>query len=157
MKKQYLVLILLFGLMAVAIEAQAQHHPADADVAQSELVAQALDEIDLSLNAYFQLIDEEDLLLFVTAVSHAARGRLLLEQYLGDDVDAHYSSKSDSTYGLRHSLQDIARYAKKFTGEEAREMWRRDHAFDHFENAKMELAVWDVTVQGMKKQLASMK
>ena len=156
MKKQLLSLLLLFGAMASAVNAQAQRSTPDAAVAESMLVGQALEEIDLSLSAYFQLIDEEDLLLFVTAVSHAARGRLLLEQYLGEDID-NFSLAVDEDDGFRYSLILIANHAKKFTGEEAREMWRRDHAFDNFENAKMELATWDVMVQGLKKQLAGAK
>ena len=125
-------------------------------LSESALVANALQEIDLSLDAYFQLIDDEDLLLFVTAVSHAARGRLLLEQYLGEDVDS-LSSKLLVKDPIRFDLVLVAKYAKLFTGEEAREMWRRDHAFDSFENAKQKLAEWDVHVKALKKQLQSVQ
>lgn len=156
MKKYSLFFILLFGAPAFAANAQALQSPSEEALAESELVAHALEEIDLSLDAYFQLIDEEDLLLFVTAVNHAARGRLLLEQYLGEDMDNVSTELLQEDY-LRFELAAIARHAKQFSGEEAREMWRRDHAYDHFENAKMKLAEWDVRVKAIRGHLLNVE
>ena len=162
MKPLPLALLLACALAPTSVQAQHAgpfalgHVPLCEAVVQADLLREAIAEVDLALDAYFALIDDDRLALFVEAVSHAARGRVLLERYLGEtDVGWTYALAQEDDF--RGEVATIALYAGKFTGAEAQEMWRRDYAFDAFPKAKQRLAEWDVTVKGFKRHYLGME
>ena len=143
------ILLLLLCNCLNSGEGAPEQHRAAASAPPDALVAAAIVEIESSLDAYFQLIDEKKLDHFLSGVRHAARGRLLLEQYLGADTD-NYSFELARRDEFRHGLIMIASHAKKFTGEEARDMWLQDPSHDYYSIAKQRLVELDVMVKGLK-------
>lgn len=77
------------------------------------LVDSGIREIEMALDEYYLLVDDRDLELFVSAVTHAARGRLLLEQFLGENTD-NYSAELRKRNRYVGSLILIAGLTKKF-------------------------------------------
>ena len=143
--KTLLVPLLVIGGFSPQI--MPDSHADEARSPQPDPVVQALHEFELALDAFFELLDEKSVIRFTEAVAHSARGRILLEQYLGDDID-NWSPEFAMESPARMQLALIAAYAERFAGENAIAMFRRDRTSDAFSDAKQELAEWDVMVRG---------
>jgi len=143
--KTLLVSLLVIG--GFSPQVMPDFHTDDAQSPQPDPVVQALHELELALDAYFELLDQKSVIRYTEAVAHSARGRILLEQYLGDDVD-NWSPEFAMESPTRMELALIAAYAERFAGENAIAMFGRDRAYGAFSDAKQELAEWDVMVQG---------
>ena len=110
-----------------------------------------MDELDLALNSFFSLLDEQDLDVFVAGVRHAARARLLLEQHLGEDID-DLSSDARQANPEEFQLRLIAKRAAELAGEAGRELWRQDYYDKQW--AMMRLTELDNMVKGLKKSIS---
>ncbi len=95
-------------------------HGPDVQPATDDL-EQIVVELDLTLDHFFDLLDAQDLETYIAGVRHAARARLLLEQYLGEEIDNFaYDVVDQQTYRLRL----IASRARALSNEAGRELWR---------------------------------
>ncbi len=70
---------------------------------------------------FFDYIENHELESYVAGIRHASRARLLLEQYLGEDIDNF--SRQDAEE-LNYSLRLIAKRVDDLSGEAGRELWR---------------------------------
>ncbi len=110
-----------------------------------------IDELDLALDSFFALLDEQDLDVFVAGVRHAARARLLLEQHLGEGVD-DLSAEAHQSNPEVFQLRLIAKRASDLAGDAGRELWRQDH--DDKQWALLRLSELDNMVKGLKKSIS---
>lgn len=119
----------MFTLLLSAILAIGMFLYPDADsrhVAQNAELEAIAAELDLALDNFWALLDDQELDLFVAGVRHAARARLLLELRLGDNIDnVGLSAATIDPQELR--LRLIARRASDLSAAYGRELWRQDY------------------------------
>ncbi|MEM8484524.1 MAG: hypothetical protein AAF564_03195 [Bacteroidota bacterium] len=131
MTKFLVVFLLFFGA------ADVQTAPADDEL--QEIIV----ELDLTLDYFFELLDGQDLETYIAGVRHAARARLLLEQYLGEYIDNYaYNEPDRQTYRLRL----MASRAQALSDEAGRELWRNPR---HTESL-LRLSELEVMVKSLK-------
>ena len=106
-----------------------------------------IDELDLALDSFFSLLDEEDLDVFISGVRHASRARLLLEQYLGEDID-DLSREAYAADRDEYRLRQIAKRASDLSGDAGREIWRQD--FEDKQAALLRLSELEHMVKYLK-------
>lgn len=111
-------------------------------------------ELDLTLDNFFALQQEEDLDLFIAGVRHAARARLLLEQLLGDQIE-NLNVQTDSETTARKELQLIALRVQDLSGALGKELWRQD--FEDKQAALLRLSELENLVKGLKKRVETDK
>jgi|GEM_PF-5500961 len=104
-------------------------------------------ELDQTLDHFFLLLDNQSLDTFIAGVRHASRARLLLEQFLGEDIDnlGHLSAPNEQEQLLR----SIAKRAQDLSGDAGRELWRQD--FDDKQWALLRLSELENMVKWLKK------
>ena len=108
-------------------------------------------ELDQTLDHFFLLLDDQSLDTFIAGVKHASRARLLLEQFLGEEIDdlGHLSAPSEQEKLLRL----IAKRAQDLSGDAGRELWRQD--FDDKQWALLRLSELENMVKWLKKTTSS--
>lgn len=153
MKKYALVLLAAIALMAcrreVTVRTTIDGTPAAATIGE------ALLEIGLAVDGLFEVIDDRRVSVLVTSVTHAARGRLLLEKVLGSDID-NFDFAIAENDRMRYSLILIANQARKFSSQEAADLWLHDLSTQHYSDATGELAILDVMLQHFKSDYPSL-
>ena len=112
------------------------------------LLLQALVELDVSSEAFFTLLDTQDITQFVGGIKHAARGRILLEQYLGEDIEDVSWEAAQENQDIVH-LRLIAKHAEDLSGWAAEDLWRMD--YDTKNAALLRLSEMDHMVKAAKK------
>ena len=137
---------LLVCLLGLAASAFSEHTVVDPPDKELEVI---ISELDIVLDCFYFLLDEQDLDVFITGVRHAARARLLLEQYLGEGVNdlARETNGDDGTYHLKL----IAKRVEDLSGWAGREIWRQD--FDDKQRAILRLSEMEEMVKSLKKSL----
>ena len=139
-------LTLLVCLLGISTPALSEQHTVDS--ADKDLEA-IVDELDIVLDSFFFLLDEQDLDVFLKGVRHAARARLLLEQYLGEEVDDLTSRNNNDD--LIYELKLIAKRVDDLSAWAGREIWRQD--FDDKQQAILRLSEMENMVKSLKKSL----
>ena len=107
-----------------------------------------INELDLALDSFFSLLDEQDLDVFIAGVRHAARARLLLEQHPGEEID-DLSFEAQQADPEEFRLRLIAKRASDLAGDAGRELWRQD--YDDKQWALLRLSELDNMVKGLRK------
>ena len=110
-----------------------------------------IDELDLALDSFFSLLDEQDLDVFIAGVRHAARARLLLEQHLGANID-NLTIEAQQANPEEFQLRLIAKRASDLAGDAGRELWRQD--YDDMQQALTRLSELDNMVKGLKRSIS---
>lgn len=108
-------------------------------------------ELDLALDSFYALLDEQKLDVFIAGVRHAARARLLLEQHLGEGID-DLSFKARQADPEAFQLRLIAKRASDLAGEAGRELWRQD--YDDKQWAMLRLTELDNMVKALKQSIS---
>ena len=116
-------------------------------MAQPQDMDAIITELDLTLDHFFLLLDDESLDTFIAGVRHASRAGLLLEQKLGEKLDDlnFDSSATEQEYVLKL----IAKRVKDLSGEAGRELWRQDYEDKQW--ALLRLSELENLVKGLKK------
>ena len=104
-------------------------------------------ELDQTLDHFFLLLDNQSLDTFIAGVRHASRSRLLLEQFLGEDIDdlGYLAAPNEDEQLLRL----IAKRVQDLSGDAGRELWRQD--FDDKQWALLRLSELENMVKSLKK------
>lgn len=123
---------------------------AQSDSVEDEELYAIIEELELTLDNFFALQQEEDLDLFIAGVRHAARARLLLEQLLGEDIDQ--TGSRASTPAEDYNLKLIARRVQDLSGELGKELWRQD--FEDKQTALLRLSELENLTKGLKNRVA---
>ena len=110
-----------------------------------------IDELDLALDNFFSLLDEQDLDVYVAGVRHAARARLLLEQHLGEEID-DLSWEASKENREEFQLHLIARRASDLSGEAGRKIWEKD--YDDKQWALLRLSELEHMVKNLTKSIS---
>ena len=118
---------------------------------QDPELAVIIDELDQALDSFFSLLDEQDLDVFISGVNHAARARLLLEQYLGEEID-DLSLEAQHVNPKEFQLRLIAKRASELTGDAGKELWILD--YDRKQWALLRLSELENLVKGLKTSIA---
>lgn len=136
-----LLAILSFVLWAISID---HTPPSSSNVSAyaptEEEIRKVIVELDLSLDAFFELLDNDDIRLLAAGIRHAARARVLLEGMLGDNIDIvsrELLMDDPDTYHLRMT----ARLSADLAGDIGIELWIKD--LDYVDNAKLRLVELD--------------
>lgn len=139
-----LISLLLVSFCSIIHSAEAQ--PAS----QTEELEIIIVELDLTLDNFFALIDDQDLDIFIAGVRHAARARLLLEQLLGEQID-NLNYYTANTSEEEYQLRQIAKRAQELSGNAGRELWRQDH--DDKQWALLRLSELENMVKHLKRRV----
>ena len=113
------------------------------------MVEEAISEIDIALDYLFEMMDNRNVDVLVNATRHAARGRVLLEKVLGDDVD-NFDPVLRKADRFKGQLILISNQARKFSSQEAADLWLHNLSTPHYSDATGELAILDVMLKGFK-------
>ena len=113
------------------------------------MVEEAISEIDISLNHLFEMIDNRNVDVLINATRHAARGRVLLEKVLGDDTD-NFDPQMRKADPFKRQLILISNQARKFSSQQAADLWLHNLSTSYYSDATGELAILDVMLKGFK-------